>query len=318
MISLYITNKDSVYQPITLEGITWSTERKNVPGKLEFSVLKDELLKFTEGNQVDLYQDNVKVFRGYIFTKQRNKDGIIKVTAYDQLRYLKNKDYMWYKNLTAAGVVQRIATDYNLKIGEIQDTEFVIEARNEDTQTMFDIIQNALDLTLMNKRKMYVLYDEFGKLMLKNIETMKLDLLIDEETGENYNYTSSIDKQTYNQIKLYRDNKESGFREIYIAQNSAHQNEWGLLKLTESIEENCNGKVKADAYLQLYDRKTRDLSIDNAFGDIRVRAGTSVIVKLNLGDIKVSNYFIVERAKHKFTNNLHTMDLALRGGDFIA
>ena len=317
MINLYITNKDKVYQPATLEGITWSTERKGVPGKLEFSVLVDGTLDFTEGNQVDLYKDSTKVFRGFVFTKKRNKDGIIKVTAYDQLRYLKNKDYMWYTNLTASGVIERIAKDYNLKIGQIEDTEFIIEARNEDTQTMFDIIQNALDLTLMNKRKMYVLYDDFGKLTLKNIESMKLNLLIDEETAENYDYTSTIDKNTYNQIKLYHDNKDTGKRELYIVENTKHQNDWGLLKLTESIDEKCNGKAKADAYLKLYDRKTRHLSINNAFGDIRVRAGTSIVVKLNLGDIKVSNYFIVEKAKQKFENSLHTMDLTLRGGDFI-
>lgn len=318
MISLYITNKDKVYQPATLEGISWSTERKGVPGKLEFSVVRDEVLDFTEGNRVELNIDGTPLFQGFVFTKKRSKDGIIKVTAYDQLRYLKNKDYMWYENLTASNVIERIAKDYNLQIGDIENTEFIIEARNEDTQTMFDIIQNALDLTLLNRRKMYVLYDDFGKLTLKNIESMKLDLLIDEETGENFDYTSSIDKNTYNRIKLYRDNKDEGVRELYVTENSEHQNEWGLLQLTESIDEKCNGKAKADAYLQLYDHKTRNLTIQKAFGDLRVRAGTSVIVKLNLGDIKVSNYFIVEKVKHKFDNNLHTMDLTLRGGDFIA
>ena len=53
----------------------------------------------------------------------------------------------------------------------------------------------------------YCLYDDFGKLTLKNIESMKLDLLVDSETAENYDYTSSIDSNTYNKVKLFYDNK---------------------------------------------------------------------------------------------------------------
>ena len=43
-------------------------------------------------------------------------------------------------------------------------------------------------------------YDDAGKLTLKNINSMKLNLLIDEETGETFDYSSSIDEQTYNTI----------------------------------------------------------------------------------------------------------------------
>ena len=57
---------------------------------------------------------------------------------------------------------------------------------------------------------MYVLYDDFGKLCLKNLERMKVGLVIDEETGENFDYESSIDSDTYNQIKLTYDNSDTG------------------------------------------------------------------------------------------------------------
>lgn len=62
---------------------------------------------------------------------------------------------------------------------------------------------------------MYVLYDDFGKLCLKNLERMKVGLVIDEETGENFDYESSIDSDTYNQIKLTYDNSDTG-KEKYI------------------------------------------------------------------------------------------------------
>lgn len=317
-VQILIQNGDKIYEPVVEEGIEWETERKCAPGKLTFKVLKDNILDFTEGNAVKMIVNGANVFYGFVFTKKRNKDGLIAVTAYDQLRYLKNKDcYIYPKAMTAAELIKALAANYRLNVGEIEDTEYVIQKRVEDNQTLFDIIQTAIGLTLENKRKLYVLYDDFGKLALKSIENMKLDLLIDADTAENFNYESSIDRQTYNRIKLFYDNKDTGERELYETQSGENINLWGVLQLCESIQEQTNGKAKADALLKLYNAKTRNLSIDNAFGDIRVRAGSRITVQLDLGDITVNNYMLVERVKHVFTNNQHMMNLSLRGGEFI-
>lgn len=280
--------------------------------------MKDATLNFTEGDAVRLKVDGQKVFYGFVFQKKRDKQGIITVTAYDQLRYLKNKDTYVYSNKTASEVVQMVAKDFNLQCGTLEDTKFKIESRVEDNQTLFDIVQNALDLTLQSKKEMYVLYDDFGKLTLKNIGNLKVGILIDEDTGENFDYTSSIDGETYNKIKLVYENEETGKREIYIAQDGSHINQWGVLQYFETIDEKTNGKAKADALLSLYNQKTRNLTIKDAFGDIRVRAGTLVAVSLNLGDIIANSFLLVEQAKHTFSESLHTMDLTLRGGEFIA
>jgi len=315
---LLIQHGNKVYQPIVTGEIQWQTERKGVQGSLTFKVVKDSTLNFTEGDSVRLKVDGKKVFYGFVFQKKRNKDGIITVTAYDQLRYLKNKDTYVYSNKTASEVVQMLAKDFNLQCGTMEDTKFKIESRVEDNQTLFDIIQNALDLTLQNKKEMYVLYDDFGKLTLKNIGNMKVGILIDEDTGENFDYTSSIDGETYDKIKLVYNNEKTGKRETYIAQDSSHINQWGVLQYFETIDEKTNGKAKADALLSLYNQKTRNLTIKGAFGDVRVRAGTLVAVSLNLGDIIANSFLLVEQAKHTFSESLHTMDLTLRGGEFIA
>lgn len=283
-----------------------------------FNVLRDDVLDFTEGNIVKMTVDGKNVFYGYVFTKKRDKDGIISVTAYDQLRYLKNKDcYVYPKAMTAAELVKALAADYKLQVGEIEDTEYVIARRVEDNQTLFDTIQTAIGLTLDNKKKLYILYDDFGSLTLKSLENMRLDLLIDADTAENYDYTSSIDSNTYNQVKLFYDNKDTGEREVYKVFDSGNIARWGLLQFCDNIQEQTNGKVKADALLGMYNKKTRNLSINNAFGDTRVRGGSRISVQLDLGDITVNNYMLVEKAKHVFTNNLHSMDISLRGGEFV-
>jgi len=199
----------------------------------------------------------------------------------------------------------------------VEGTSYVIPSRVEDNQSLFDIIQNALDLELQNKGELYCLYDDFGKLTLKNIASMKLDLIINEDAAEDFDYTSSIDDQTYNQIKLTYDNDKTGEREVYITKDSGNINQWGVLQYFEKLQKGENGQSKADALLKLYNSKTRNLKIDNALGDLRCRAGTLVVVQLYLGDISISNYLLVEKVTHTFNNDQHLMSMNLRGGEFV-
>ena len=324
-VELLIGNEigTKVYQPAVQEGIEWSTERKSSPGKLVFKVLRDDVLDISEGSPVRMKVDGDNVFFGFVFKQQRSKDQIITVTAYDQLRYLKNKDTKVYEGKTAAQFVKMLADDYSLNVGSLEDTGYVIESRVEENTSLFEMIANALDLTLTNTGSMYVLYDDFGKLTLKSLASMYVGtpgayLMIDEETGQNFDYTSSIDEDTYNKIKLTYDNEDTGYRDVYIAQDSSNINKWGILQYFDTLQKGENGQAKADALLKLYNKKTRNLKITNAFGDNRVRAGSMVVINLDLGDMKLKNWMLVEKCKHTYKEGEHWMDLTLRGGEFIA
>lgn len=312
---------EKVYQPVVQEGIEWSTERKNAPGKLVFKVLSDNA-DFSEGSPVRMRVDNDNIFFGFIFKQQRSKEQIITITAYDQLRYLKNKDTKVYEEKTAAQFLRMIANDYTLNTGIIEDTQYVIESRVEENTSLFEMISNALDLTLYNTGEMFILYDDFGRITLKSLSSMRVGvpgayLMIDEETGENFDYTSSIDDNTFNRIKLTYDNESTGKREVYIAQDASNINKWGILQYFDTLSEGENGQAKADSLLKLYNKKTRNLKITNAFGDNRVRAGSMVVINLALGDVKLKNLMLVEKCRHTYNEEQHTMDLTLRGGEFI-
>lgn len=315
---LLIQNGNTVYEPVIQDEVTWTTERKGAAGKLEFKVVKDNIINFEEGNPVAFRVDNTNLFYGFVFKKKRDKEKIITTTAYDQLRYLKNKDTKTYVNKRADELVKMIANEYQLNVGTLENTGYAIAKKAESNQSLFDMILNALDETIRNRKEMYVLYDDYGKLCLKNLERMKVGLVIDEETGENYDYESSIDSDTYNQIKLTYDNSETGKREIYMAKDSSNIEKWGVLQYFDTIDEKTNGAVKARALLDLYNQKTRSLQIKNALGDVRVRGGSLIIVNLDLGDVKLKNFMLVEKAKHTFKNDEHFMDLTLVGQNFIS
>lgn len=317
-VDIYITHKGQIYAPAVVEGITWETQRAGYPGKLVFTCVKDSSLNYAEGDAVRMDVDGKPAFYGFVFQKKRSKDGLISTTCYDQIKYLsKNKDTYVYKDKTATQLIQMIVDDFRLNGGGISDTGYVLAPKVEDNKTLLDIIQAALDETLMNTKRLYVLYDDAGKLSLKDISTMKTGVVIEAETAQDFDYTSSIDGETYNKIKLVYENEETGKRDVYISQDGENMNNWGILQYYEKIDNPTGAKEKADKLLALYDAVTRTLKISGAFGDIAVRGGSSVPVRLDLGDTIVSQYLVVERVAHTFVNGLHTMDMNLRGGNSV-
>lgn len=316
------TNSRGLQSPILAEEIVWETERKGRPATLKFTVVKDEALSFHEGNPVAFRFCGAPVFYGYVFQKSRSDSHLIEVTCYDQLRYFKNKDTISYINKTYADLVRMLAANYSLKIGTIADTKYRIPQRIEEG-TLFDMIGNASDLTVIQTGKVFNLYDDFGKLTLKPYEDMLLPIYIDETTTQAYSYTSSIDSDVYNRIKLAYDNGETGEREVYVMNDTTNQGKWGVLQYYAKVDHAMNQadlQTKAKALLKYYNVIRRELTMKKVFGDVRARAGASLAVGMGLGDINISNYMCIEKAKHTFAHGLHTMDLYLSGirGEFRA
>lgn len=312
MYELFIHNRDDVFKPLVEGQIVWETVRMGNPGKLIFNVVKDENLKFEEGNVVVFRVDSKDIFFGYVFAKETSKDEIIKVTAYDQLRYFMNKEFYKHENKTASEILKKIIADFQLEAGKIDDTSYVIPIFIKDDKTLFDIIYNALDLTLVNSGKLYVLFDDFGKLALKDVEDMKVpDLVVGDDRAQDYSYKTDIDADTYNKIKLVHENEDSGKRERYEVIDSSTMKQWGILQYYEKVNDVSNVKHKADTLLKLKNRVNKTLQLKDCIGDTRVRAGNSVVTLLS--DIGVSQYMLVERCKHVFDNDEHFMTLDLRG-----
>lgn len=313
-VELFITNRgNTIYYPPVEDDIQIVWERTGTAGKLTFKLIDDGTFEIQEGDVVSLLVDGTKLFRGFVFTAKRTQDADVSVTAYDQLRYFKNKETYTYTK-TATELIKTIASDFNLQVGSLADTGYVIPSRVEDKKTLFDIVKTALDLTLENTKELFIFYDDFGSLTLKNLSDMKVNILIDADTAQSFDYQSSIDSDTYNQVKLVYDNKDTGVRDAYVVKDSSHINDWGLLQYLDEIKEGENGQTKAEGLLQLYNQKTKTLTISNVFGDTRVRAGSLVIVQLSLGDISLNNYMLVEKCTHTFKENEHYMTLKLRGG----
>ncbi len=322
-IIIYDQFRDELmFKPILTGDVQLTYEWIGSPGKLDFEVflMEDKPGKginyILEGNQVLFRYKNGDVFLGYVFTRKiDNAKNTMKITAYDQLRYLKNKWFYKFENVTASDIIKRIAADYKLKLGDIADTEYLFESRTEDDKTLFDIILNVLSITTQMTKKKYVLYDDCGSLTLADQETMKIpDLIIDENSGEEYSYSSTIDKDTYNNVVIYYKNDKTGKREIYNEKDSVNIRRWGYLTLLESAPEGVNKVEKAVKMLELHNYPRRTYSLSKVFGDLRVYGGSGVLVKMQMAEMNILNYMIVTSVRHTFKHGEYFMDLSLISG----
>lgn len=317
-VVLYIYTSSYIYTPIISGTVSLTTERAGAPGKLSFKVVKDDVISFQEGDKVTLHYGGLDVFCGYVFKKQRRSDGLINVTAFDQLRYFKNKDTYSYSGLTATELIKRITADCGMSCGQLSDTGYSIPARVESGVSLMDIAQTALDFTYEATGKLFVLYDEFGALRLSNVDEMVLDLLIYPGSARDFDYTSSIDDETFNSIKLAYDDGSSGETVFYCASDAGLVKKWGKLQYYGKVESGEDGSALAKNLLGIYGRKTRRLRISDMVGDSKVRAGCLLPVQMDLGDLDFNSFLLAEKVVHSYQDDVHTMDLTLVGGEFIA
>lgn len=311
--TLIIKSDGREQEPPILEGIQWETARKGEPSRLTFTCIKTPTLSFSEGAEVALFYGEKQVFHGFVFEKRRNKDHHIQVTCYDQLRYLKNKTSYCFNNVRADQVLKRIADDFKLKVGDLPNTGHIIPRFSQMNTTLFDMILTAIDETVSATNNLYYLYDDVGKMMLKNIKDSTLDVIINAGTAEDFDYSTSIDKNTYNRIVITdSEDKESG--KYVHADDEKTQGQWGVLQHFVSIKNGSSKTELAKQMLEYYNKKSSSLTIKKQIGNINVRAGCGVYLTLNLGDKEMTNQLmLVEKAVHTFDNCDHYMDLTLIG-----
>ena len=293
------------------EEITYTTNRTGSPGQLEFTLIKAKGISFVEGDTVRFSVDGQLIFYGWVFTKSKDRWGVISVTCYDRIRYLKaNASYAFYGQ-SAADILRQIAGDLQLELGEVADTGYKLPSLIEEDQACIDIIQTAIQQTLLNTGKIYVLFDNGKGISLKAPGDMKSSALIGENSLlTDYTYKTDIDEQTYNSVKLARPNEETGRADVFVAQDSNHIGRWGLLQLYQTVDGDVNDaqlKAQAQATLQYYNRRMRTLSVES-LGVLGLRAGMMILMRVkDLGDISLNQYVLLEKVTHTFQNDSHTM-----------
>ncbi len=294
------------------QSVTYTTNRTGTPGTLEFTLNKAPGLSFSEGDTVRFSVDSQLVFYGWVFTKSKDRWGVIEVTCYDRLRYLKASSSYAFYGQKAGDILRQIAADYQLEVSEIADTGYALPSLIEEEQPCLDIIGEAIQQTLLNTGIIYVLFDDGKGVSLKAAGDMKSQVMVGQKSLlTDYTYKTDIDEQTYNSVKLVRPNEETGKADVFIAQDSANIARWGLLQLYQSVDGDANDaqvKARAETTLKYYNQRMRTLTV-SSLGVLGLRAGQMLFMRVpDLGDMALEQYVLLERVAHTFENGIHTME----------
>lgn len=297
-----------------LIGATCSSQLAGQPGKLAFDIVRDGTLKFYEGSPCSLIVEGYKLFFGWVFAKSRKDNLITSVTAYDQKRYLKNSDTKVFPASTVSDRFVRLCSEFQLKHKIVHKSEFILPPKRYDDKTLADMTEDGIDLTLIHSGRWYLIRDNFGVLEFLDMEKLKTNLILgDASLMTGYDYQTSIDEDTFNQIKLTQENKKTAKRDVYIVKDSSTIARWGLLQYPQNVDENANPAQiaqRAEQLLKLKNRVTRKLTID-AIGDFRVMPGNGIWVETQMDDMKISRYMVVHAVSHTIKNKFHSMKVTL-------
>jgi len=300
-----------------VDTISLTTQMSDQAGKLTFNYQDDDNIKLHEGSPVYLKVDGVGMFYGTIFTRERTAKDSYSITAYDQMYYLKNKDTYVFPTMTASERFEKVCKDKQLKYRVDDKPSYKVPGAIMDNDTMYNMVQDGIDRTLINTGDWYIIRDDFGTLQFASLNRLKTMLFIgDESLLTDYNFKSTIEGDTYNQVKLIKENKETKKREVYIVKDSNNIKKWGLLQYFEKMDEKANAaqiKERANMILQLKNRVVKTLKLE-CLGDTRVFAGVGIV--LGISDlvkegIPMNKYFMVTSCTHTFKNDYHTMSLEM-------
>lgn len=292
---------------------TWETGLDSQPGTLEFSMIPDDAVHIMAGDTIEMKIDGKNIFKGRGFIRSKDKD-MWDITAYDNMRYLKNEDTLVFQASSASSRFKSICQTQGLAHKVLDNSSYNCAAVVEDKHTYFSMLSEAIEETRINQGVRYGVWDNYGTLEFLNLNRGITKLLIgDESLMTDYTYEASIDK-SYNSVKVLREDRDTGKREVYQARNDRNIELWGKLQMVETISDaDLNAsqlREQAKVLLAENNAETKTLKLQ-AIGDLSLRAGNSFT--LRIADIQKDNIAkdslaLVVNCKHKFKDG-HTMDL---------
>ena len=298
--------------------ITYTTSIDGQPGKLSMTMEKNSggNLEMSVGARVSfLDEEGRRVFSGRVFTLGTDRTEAYQVTAYDQMRYLKNHDY-----LNLDGEENRSLEDVFTKICAQAGLTYQIKAACSEPlnphlfidQSYYDMLRHCMDEANTRLEKLYFIRDRGGILIGDG------SLLTD------YKYEVDIDREACTEVYLMESIKTSsanGDKDktsrvlAYAKADAEKETKWGRLRRIVNVKEQPSEEQLeeyARLVLDVYAKPSKSMRLE-ALG-YPVYAGDGFRLILGKLGLNVSMYIMA--ATHTY-GEVHTMSLDVCTGEFL-
>ncbi len=268
------------------------------------------------GATVRFVRDGVCIFLGYVVGVKASRE-TVRWDCMDQLVYWKAKASAVRKEKPLDQWIREAAAlvpgGGRIRLGKLTGTGVNLSKKVFDSRSVLDMVYDGMEETNLLTGKEYLLRDNGGAVELVEKQEAVLPLVLgDGSLADGYQWERRLDEQSYNLIRLVRDDKGNGSRVLAQAENRKSMENWGCLVLQEKAPAHLNQAqviARAQSMLKLYCRESQNLVIEG-MGSPLIYGGSSL--KVEISREKLSSWAVVEKAVHTFSGSEHRMAVKLR------
>ena len=280
--------------------ITWSGNYKACSRKLEFNII-DAGVDIELSSYILLYENDLELFRGYVFEREKSSDGTFSFTCFDCAEKL-NKIKVAYniKNQTASEISNMILREIGFEIGSIAKSSVNVNKVFIGV-SIYDVLMTAYTYQHREDSKSYMIYADKGKICTSEKGVVKLKVKFEE--GKNIEH-SSFKESIANMVNCVVIVDEKGEKISEVIDNDMLKTH-GLFQEIYKAEEKKDSISEAKAMLKGVEQ-TCSLS---GFGDTTCKTGYGVEIKDSTTGLV--GLFYIDADTHTWEAGEYKIDLDL-------
>lgn len=304
-------NIQILYQTLDISAevthVTWAGELNQPYRTLDITCIK-AFSRYRMGKEIQFFVDGNKLFQGVIFSVDGESDGTVTLKAYDRAIYLlKNADSRKFVNQTATQIIQTLCQDFQIPIGTLVNTGYIIPKMILRNHTLWDMILMALTKTSDQTGKKYWAHFVENALQLETRNAATYPKMVEENVNLMKASARLNIEDMRNQVKVIREGSPT-----VVIPNVKQIQDFGLMQKMEeaSEKENLNqlGAAKLKEAGMIADEYT--LSV---LGDIAIFSGK--VVYVHQESLQIQGAYFITHDTHTFSANGYTLDLTISQTD---
>ncbi|QMV43746.1 XkdQ/YqbQ family protein [Cohnella cholangitidis] len=322
---LLLVKKDKTFDVSPLVGtIGWGSSIEELGQSLTFDVAFNDSKVFPVnpcdiGDMVVLRNKGAEIYRGVIITEGRSGRAPLSYTSFDFAFYLNKSTAVYQFNKVSAGqAIAKILGDFGVPVGRLANMPTMIKKVFINV-VVSEIIRDILASVEADQGHKLRMEMRAGKLYIEKQADLVVKGTFVLARGINErdvmtaisgaSRTRSIEEMK-NSIKLVLSKSDDQYSIAASAEDATLITRYGLLQLTETIDEKDIAQARniARNRLKEFGRVLEDNSLE-LIGDDRIRAGRLIVVDEPLTGMK--GKYLIKSVSHSVKGGTHTMSLGL-------